>query len=184
MTEKILKTPLSDSDIAELTAGEQVYISGTIYTARDSAHKRLVELIEEKKPLPLDLQGQIIYYVGPSPAKPGKPIGSAGPTTSYRMDAYAPTLIKHGLKAMIGKGSRGEKVKEAIVKDKAVYFAAVGGAAALIAKCIVASEVIAYPELGPEAIFKLEVEKLPVIVVNDVAGADLYEVGRKKYAKR
>ena len=183
MSENIISTPLSNEQISKLSAGDQVYITGTIYTARDAAHKRLVDLIEEGKELPFNLEGQIIYYVGPSPAKPGKPIGSAGPTTSYRMDAYAPTLIKEGLKGMIGKGARNQKVRAAMMEHKAVYFAAVGGAAALIAKCITKSEVVAYPELGPEAVYRLEVEKLPVIVVNDINGQDLYELGRAQYAK-
>ncbi len=183
MSENIISTPLTKEQISKLSAGDQVYITGTIYTARDAAHKRLVDLIEEGKELPFNLEGQIIYYVGPSPAKPGKPIGSAGPTTSYRMDAYAPTLIKEGLKGMIGKGARNQKVRDAMMEHKAVYFAAVGGAAALIAKCITKSEVVAYPELGPEAVYRLEVEKLPVIVVNDINGQDLYEIGRAQYAK-
>lgn len=167
--------------VEELRIGDQVYISGVLYTARDAAHKRLVELLDAGKPLPVDLKGQIIYYVGPSPAKPGQVIGSAGPTTSYRMDAYAPRLLEIGLKGMIGKGSRNQEVKDAIVRHKGVYFAAVGGAAALISKCIKKAEVIAYPDLGPEAIRRLEVENLPVIVVNDAHGGDLYEEGVKKY---
>jgi fumarate hydratase subunit beta len=183
LTDKILTPPLTDEQAASLKVGEQVYFTGTIYTARDAAHQKLVELINAGRSLPFDLTGQVIYYVGPSPAKPGKPIGSAGPTTSCRMDAYTPTLIEYGLKGMIGKGSRNQAVIEAIIKHKAVYFAAVGGAAALIAKTVTKSEVIAYPELGPEAIFKLAVEKLPVIVVNDIFGADLYELGKKQYAR-
>lgn len=173
--------PLTSDQAASLKAGDQVYLTGTIYTARDAAHKKLVELLEKGEELPIDLSGQIIYYVGPTPAKPGKVIGSAGPTTSYRMDAYAPKLIEIGLKGMIGKGLRNDAVKKAIRDHKAVYFAAVGGAAALIARAIKKSEVVAYPELGPEAIHRLEVEKLPVIVVNDTDGNDLYEEGRKKY---
>ncbi|MBS4025987.1 MAG: Fe-S-containing hydro-lyase [Clostridia bacterium] len=183
LEDKILTPPLTDEQAASLKVGEQVYFTGTIYTARDAAHKKLVDLITAGEPLPFDLTGQVIYYVGPSPAKPGKPIGSAGPTTSYRMDAYTPKLIENGLKGMIGKGSRDQTVIDAMVKNKAVYFAAVGGAAALIAKTVTKAEVIAYPELGPEAIFKLEVEKLPVIVVNDVSGEDLYELGKKQYAR-
>ncbi len=178
-----LKTPLSDDDLKKLKAGDRVEISGVIYTARDAAHARLIDLIETNQELPFDLEGQVIYYVGPTPAKPGQIIGSAGPTTSYRMDPYAPTLIEKGLKGMIGKGGRGEEVKEAIKKHGSVYFAAVGGAAALIAKCIKKSEVIAYEDLGPEAIRRLEVENFPVIVVNDVYGNDLYEIGQEKYKK-
>lgn len=166
----------------KLTIGQQVLISGKIYTARDAAHKKLVDLLKEGKPLPIDIKGQIIYYVGPSPAKPGQVIGSAGPTTSGRMDAYAPMLMAEGLKGMIGKGSRTKEVIEAMQKYKAVYFAAVGGAAALIAKKITSSKVVAYPELGPEAIHELTVEDLPVIVVNDIYGRDLYQEGIKNYA--
>lgn len=183
MAEKKIKSPLTDDIIADLVIGDQVYLSGTIYTARDSAHKRLIELLEQGKELPFDIKGQIIFYVGPSPAKPGAVIGSAGPTTSYRMDAYTPSLLQKGLKGMIGKGSRSEEVKTSIVTNKAVYFAAVGGAAALTAQRIKKAEVIAYPELGPEAIRKLEVEELPVIVVNDAFGGDLYEEGVKIYAQ-
>jgi fumarate hydratase subunit beta len=156
-------------------------ISGTLYTARDAAHKRLVELIREGKDLPMDIKGQIIYYVGPAPAKPGQAIGSAGPTTSYRMDPYAPILIEHGLKGMIGKGSRSQSVIDAMVKYKAVYFAAIGGAGALLAKSIKASEIVAYEDLGPEAIRKLTVEDFPAVVVNDTFGNDLYEQGVREY---
>ncbi len=183
MAEYKLTTPLSDEDIEKLRIGDIVYLSGVIYTARDAAHKRLVELIEKGKELPFDLKGSVIYFVGPTPPKPGEPIGSAGPTTSYRMDAYSPTLIKHGQKGMIGKGKRNEAVKEACKKYKAVYFGATGGAGALIAQRIKSSEVIAYPELGPEAIRRLEVEDFPVTVVNDAYGGDLYEEGRKKWAR-
>jgi fumarate hydratase subunit beta len=178
-----LKTPLTEEDLKALKVGDMVEISGVIYTARDAAHARLVKLIEEGQELPFDLNGQIIYYVGPTPAKPGKVIGSAGPTTSYRMDPYAPLLIEKGLKGMIGKGGRGDNVRKAIKEYGAVYFAAVGGAAALIAKCIKKSEVIAYEDLGPEAIRRLEVEDLPVIVVNDIYGDDLYEIGQEKFKK-
>lgn len=184
MADRYLTPPVSDKDLEDLRIGDQVYITGTIYTGRDAAHKRLVDLVNEGKALPADLHGQAIYYVGPSPAKPGKAIGSAGPTTSYRMDTYSPTLIeKEGLKIMIGKGSRNQEVKDAMVKHKAVYLAAVGGAAALIAKSVKSCEVIAYPELGPEAVQKLEVENFPAIVVNDVHGGDLYEEGVAKYKK-
>jgi len=183
MAEYKMTTPLTNEDIEKLKIGDIVYLSGTIYTARDAAHKRLVDLINEGKELPFDLKGSVIYFVGPTPPKPGEPIGSAGPTTSYRMDSYSPILIEHGQKAMIGKGKRNEAVKEACVKHKAVYFGATGGAGALIAQRIKKAEVIAYPELGPEAIRKLEVEDFPVTVVNDSYGGDLYEEGRKKWAK-
>lgn len=182
MSQVKITTPLTDEVVDKLTIGQQVLISGKIYTARDAAHKKLVDLLKEGKPLPIDIKGQIVYYVGPSPAKPGQVIGSAGPTTSGRMDAYAPTLMAEGLKAMIGKGSRTKEVIEAMQKHKAVYFAAVGGAAALIAKKITSSKVVAYPELGPEAIHELTVEDLPVIVVNDIYGRDLYQEGIKNYA--
>jgi fumarate hydratase subunit beta len=176
-----LTTPFKDSDLQKLKAGDTVKISGVIYTARDAAHARLVKLLEEGKELPFDPKGQVIYYVGPTPPKPGAVIGSAGPTTSYRMDPYAPKMIEAGLKGMIGKGSRSEEVKEAIKKHKAVYFAAVGGAAALIAKSIKKAEIIAYDDLGAEAVRKLEVEDFPAIVINDIYGNDLYEIGQKEY---
>lgn len=177
-----LSTPLKDEDLVKLRVGQQVLISGKIYTGRDAAHKRLVELLDQGLDLPVDLKGQIIYYVGPAPAKPGKPIGSAGPTTSGRMDAYTPRMLEQGLKGMIGKGMRTEEVKEAIKKYKAVYMAAVGGAGALIAKRIKEAKVVAYPELGAEAIYELIVEDYPAIVVNDIWGGDLYIEGRQKYA--
>lgn len=183
MGSKHIQAPLTLEVIESLTIGDQVYISGTVYTARDAAHKRLVELLNKGEELPFDIKGQIIFYVGPSPAKPGAVIGSAGPTTSYRMDAYTPPLLEKGLKGMIGKGSRSEEVKASIVANKAVYFAAIGGAAALTAERIKKSKVILYPELGPEAIRKLEVENLPVIVVNDCFGGDLYLEGMKKYSQ-
>ncbi len=181
MAEYHMTTPLSDEDVSKLEAGDIVYLNGTIYTARDAAHKRLVDLIEKGEQLPFDLKGSVIYFVGPTPPKPGEPIGSAGPTTSYRMDSYSPILIEHGQKGMIGKGKRNEAVKEACKKYKAVYFGATGGAGALIAKAIKEAEVIAYPELGPEAIRKLKVEEFPVTVINDTHGNDLYEMGRAKY---
>ncbi|MGL6114939.1 MAG: Fe-S-containing hydro-lyase [Cetobacterium sp.] len=174
-----LTTPLKDEDIAKLKSGDAVSITGVIYTARDAAHARFVKLLEEGKELPFDVKGQIIYYVGPTPAKPGHAIGSAGPTTSYRMDAYAPTLLDQGLKGMIGKGARGQEVKDSIVKNKAIYFAAVGGAAALIAKSIKKAEVIAYEDLGAEAVRRMEVVDFPAIVINDIEGNDLYEIARK-----
>ncbi len=176
-----LRTPLTAEDVEPLRAGDRVTISGTIYTARDAAHKRLIELLEAGKALPLPIDGQVIYYVGPSPAPPGKVIGAAGPTTSYRMDAYAPTLIKLGLKGMIGKGKRSDEVKDAMVKHKAFYMAAIGGAGALMARAIKKVRIVAYEDLGPEALREMEVEKLPAIVVNDSEGNDLYLEGREKY---
>ncbi|MDP2972233.1 MAG: Fe-S-containing hydro-lyase [Deltaproteobacteria bacterium] len=176
-----LKTPLTDEDVRRLKIGDRVLINGVIYTGRDAAHKRLSDLLKEGKELPFDIRGQIIYYVGPTPARPGQVFGSAGPTTSYRMDAYAPTLIEKGLKGMIGKGMRSDAVKEAMKKHQAVYFAATGGAGALLAKKVKKAEVVAYEDLGPEAIRRLEVEDLPVIVINDVRGNDLYIEGERKY---
>lgn len=184
MTDAIkLKTPLQDSDLEKLKIGDKVLLTGVIYTGRDSAHKRLLELLEEGKELPIDIKGQVIYYVGPAPAKPGLVIGPAGPTTSYRMDPYTPLLLEHGLKGMIGKGNRGKDVVEAIKKYKAVYFAAVGGAAALISRSIKKAEVVAYEDLGTEAIRRLEVEDFPVVVANDVHGNDLYEEGKRIYSQ-
>lgn len=176
-----LTTPLSDEAVSELKSGDIVYLSGTIYTARDAAHKRLVDLLDNGKELPFDIKGAVIYFVGPTPAKPGDPIGSAGPTTSYRMDSYSPRLIKEGLKGMIGKGKRNTDVTDACQKYKAVYFGATGGAGALLGKQIKSAEVIAYPELGPEAVRKLEVVDFPVTVINDTYGADLYKIGRSQY---
>lgn len=176
-----LKTPLVNEDIEKLKAGDTVKLTGVIYTARDAAHAKLVKLIEEGKELPFELKGQVIYYVGPSPAKEGQVIGSAGPTTSYRMDSYAPLLLEKGLKGMIGKGQRNQDVRDAITKEKAIYFAATGGAAALIARCIKSSEIIAYEELGAEAIRRLEVVELPLVVVNDVHSNDLYDIGKERY---
>lgn len=178
-----LTTPLKNEDVEKLRIGDRVLLTGVVYTARDAAHKRLIQLLEAGQPLPFDLQGQVIYYVGPSPAKPGRPIGAAGPTTSYRMDAYAPELIARGLKGMIGKGKRNDAVRDAMKQHKAVYFAAIGGAGALMAQSILSAEVIAYPELGPEAIRRLEVENFPVIVANDTHGGDLYEEGARAYAR-
>lgn len=176
-----LNTPINEEEIAKLKVGDQVYITGVMYTARDAAHKKLVDLVAEGKELPFDIKNQFIYFVGPTPAKPGKVIGSAGPTTSYRMDKYSPTLLNLGLRGMIGKGSRSQEVKDSMVKNKAIYLAAVGGAAALIAKTIKSSDVIAYEELGPEAIRKIAVENFPATVVNDIYGNDLYIQGREKY---
>lgn len=183
MSEHHFQTPVTDEIIAKLRAGDTVYITGYLFTARDSAHKKLIDLITEGQELPIDVKGQFIYYVGPTPARPGKPIGSAGPTTSYRMDSYAPKLHELGLKGTIGKGSRSEEVKEALKKHKAVYLAAVGGAGALISKSIEGAEIIAYPELGPEAIRRVKVKEFPCIVINDMYGGDLYEEGKKKYRR-
>ena len=184
MSEAIrLKIPLSDADVEKLKAGDKVMLNGVIYTGRDAAHKRLYDLLMEGKSLPIDVKGQVIYYVGPAPAKPGQVIGSAGPTTSGRMDAFSPKLIEMGLKGMIGKGMRKKEVVEAMKKYKAVYFAATGCAGALLAKAIKKAQVVAYDDLGPEAISRLEVEDFPVIVVNDTKGNDLYEEGMRKYAR-
>ncbi len=179
-----IKAPLDDETIKKLKAGDQVFITGVIYVGRDAAHKRLVEALDQKKPLPFDIKGQTIYYMGPAPAKPGMPIGSAGPTTSGRMDAYSPRLMAEGLRGMIGKGMRTQAVKDAMKKYKAVYFAAIGGAGVLISKSIKKSEVIAYEELGAEAIRRLEVEKFPATVINDIYGGDLYQEGKAKYQKK
>jgi len=178
-----LVPPLTDADVMQLEIGDKVLVSGVIYTARDAAHKRLLDLLEAGKPLPMEIQGQILYYVGPSPARPGRVIGAAGPTTSYRMDSYAPTLIRLGLKAMIGKGKRSPEVIAALQEYKAVYLGATGGAGALISQCIKDARVIAFPELGPEAIHRLEVEDLPAIVINDCQGRDLYEIGVAQYRR-
>ena len=175
-------TPLTDEAVKDLRAGDAVEITGVIYQARDAAHKRLVALIENGEELPFELEGAVVYYMGPSPAKPGNVIGSAGPTTSGRMDAYTPLLLEHGLKGMIGKGLRTAEVKAAMQEHPAVYFAATGGAGALLAQRIVANEVIAWPELGAEAVARLEVVDFPAIVVNDCYGGDLYESGRAEYA--
>lgn len=184
MSQIKLTTPLTDEVVENLRIGQRVLLNGMIYTGRDAAHKKLVELLDRGEELPIPLKGQVIYYVGPSPAKPGRVIGSAGPTTSGRMDAYAPRLIALGLKGMIGKGKRSPEVIKAMKQYRAVYFGAVGGAAALIARSIKSCRVVAYPELGPEAIHELVVENFPVIVVNDILGGDLYEEGVKIYATR
>ncbi len=181
---KKITTPLTAGVVKSLKSGDRVLLSGKIYTARDAAHKRLVELIDRKEKLPFDISGQVIYYVGPTPAKPGYVIGSAGPTTSYRMDAYTPKLLSIGLKGMIGKGMRNDKVKNAIKKYKAVYFAAIGGLGALLSKKIKSVRVIAYDDLGPEAIRELEVEDFPLIVINDCYGNDLYIKGVEKYRRQ
>ena len=183
MAEYALMLPLKDEDICKLRAGDIVTLTGDVFTARDAAHKRLIALLEEGKPLPLSLSGQTIYYVGPAPASPGHAVGSAGPTTSYRMDSYTPRLLSLGLKGMIGKGMRSREVREAMQKYGAVYFGAVGGAAALISRSIKKSEVIAYPDLGPEAIHRFTVENFPVIVLMDAFGGNLYEEGPRLYKR-
>jgi len=172
---KVISVPLKEEDIANLKSGDYVYITGTVYTARDAAHKRMYEALKEGKQIPIDLENNVIYYMGPSPAREGRVIGSAGPTTASRMDKYAPDMLDLGLKGMIGKGKRSKEVIDAIVRNKAVYFAAVGGAGALLSKCIKKSEIIAYDDLGTEAIRRLEVEDFPVIVVIDSTGDNLYE---------
>ena len=171
-----IDAPIKQEQLDNLKAGDYVYITGTIYTARDAAHKRMYEAIQNNEELPMEMEGNIIYYMGPSPAREGRPIGSAGPTTASRMDKYAPTLLDLGLKGMIGKGKRSKEVLDAVVRNKSIYFAAVGGAGALLSKCIKESEVIAYDDLGTEAIRKLKVEDLPAIVVIDTKGNNLYEM--------
>lgn len=180
--EQHIKVPMSKEDAGKLRAGDYVYITGTIYTARDAAHKRMYEALEKRETLPFEMSNNIIYYMGPSPAREGRPIGSAGPTTASRMDKYAPALLDLGLTGMIGKGKRSDAVREAIVRNGAVYFAAVGGAGALLSKSIKTSEVIAYDDLGTEAIRKLEVENFPVIVVIDSEGNNLYETAIQEYS--
>uniref|UniRef100_UPI004056AF06 Fe-S-containing hydro-lyase n=1 Tax=Acetatifactor sp. TaxID=1872090 RepID=UPI004056AF06 len=181
--DKYIKVPLCERDACSLHAGDYVYLTGTIYTARDAAHKRMYEALGAGEALPIDMQNNVIYYMGPSPAREGRVIGSAGPTTASRMDKYAPVLLDMGLKGMIGKGKRSQAVKDAIIKNRAVYFAAVGGAGALLSQSIIASEVIAYDDLGTEAIRKLEVKDFPVIVVIDSEGNNLYETAIEEYCK-
>ena len=176
-----IKTPLTREDARKLKSGDSVLLSGVIYTARDAAHKRLCELVEQGKELPMDVKDSIIYFVGPTPARPGEAIGSAGPTTSYRMDAYSPTMIEQGQTGMIGKGKRSPEVIAAMKEHGAVYFGAIGGCGALLSKCIKKAEVIAYEDLGAEAIRRLEVEDFPVIVIIDSEGNNLYETGRAAY---
>ncbi len=178
---KIIYLPLTDKVITELKAGDEVFLNGVIYVARDAAHKRIVAALDKKQPPPFDIKGQIIYYMGPAPARPGNTIGSSGPTTSYRMDIFSPRLIEAGLKGMIGKGARSQVVLDAIRKYKAVYFGAVGGAGALISKSIKKDDIVAYEELGAEAVRKLEIENFPVTVINDIYGGDLYQQGKAKY---
>lgn len=181
--DKYINAPISDEDAKSLHSGDYVYITGTIYTARDAAHKRMAEALSAGQPLPIDMKNNIIYYMGPSPAREGRPIGSAGPTTASRMDRYAPKLLDLGLTAMIGKGKRSKEVLDAVKRNRSVYFAAVGGAGALLSKCIKTSEVVAYDDLGTEAIRKLYVEDFPVIVVADCEGGYLYESAIKEYKK-
>ncbi|MBQ8028541.1 MAG: Fe-S-containing hydro-lyase [Clostridia bacterium] len=183
MSKRIVSVPLSKEDAKSLKVGDYVYLTGTIYSARDAAHKRMIETLDRGEALPIEMEGNVIYYMGPSPAREGRPIGSAGPTTSGRMDPYAPTLLDLGLRGMIGKGKRTKEVKDAVVRNGAVYFAAVGGAGALLSHCIKEAEVVAYPELGPEAIHKLEVVELPAIIVMDSEGNDLYETATKQYQR-
>ena len=178
---KRITTPLTDEVIEDLRVGDRVLLNGVVYTARDAAHKRMLEEYEKTGKLPINIEGQVIYYVGPTPPKPGQAIGSAGPTTAYRMDKYTPKLHELGLKATIGKGFRTQPVKEALKKYKAVYFAAYGGTAALLSKHIVSAEIVAYEDLGPEAIRKLVFKDFPVIVANDIYGGDIFEEGQAKY---
>jgi len=179
--EKRITTPLTKEKVSDLKAGDSVLLSGVIYTARDVAHKRLEELIDKGEQLPIDVKDAVIYYVGPTPAKPGNVLGSAGPTTSYRMDAYTPKLLDKGLKGMIGKGLRSQEVVDSMIRNGAVYFAAIGGAGALIAKCVKSAEIVTYEDLGSEAIRRLEVEDLPIVVVIDSEGNNLYETGQNAY---
>jgi len=173
--------PLTDETLASLRAGDSLLLNGVVYVGRDAAHKRMIEALDQGKPLPIEIKGQTIYFMGPSPARPGRPIGSAGPTTSGRMDAYSPRLIEQGLKGMIGKGLRSREVHEAMARHKAVYMGAIGGAGAIISKSIRKAEVVAYGDLGAEALLRLEVQDFPVTVINDIYGGDLYEEGRRAY---
>ena len=181
--EKHMRVPFTRQEAATLKSGDYVYLTGTIYTARDAAHKRMYEALMKKEALPFDIRGNVIYYMGPSPAREGRPIGSAGPTTASRMDKYTPALLDLGMQGMIGKGKRTEEVREAMIRNGAVYFAAVGGAGALLSKSILSSEVIAYDELGTEAVRKLSVKDFPVVVVMDSQGNNLYETAIKQYCK-
>ena len=178
-----LKLPADEASLKRVKAGDRVVLSGSIYVARDAAHRRIIDALDKRKPLPFSLRGQTIYYMGPAPARPGQLIGSAGPTTSGRMDVYTPPLLAEGLKVMIGKGERSGAVKKAIKKYRAVYLAAIGGAGALISKCVKKSEIIAYPELGAEAVLRLEIDDFPAVVVNDIYGGDLYVAGKAKYRR-
>ena len=181
--ERHIYAPVDQEKVRQLKAGDYIYISGIIYTARDAAHKRMQETLDKGEELPFSLKGNVIYYMGPSPAREGRPIGSAGPTTASRMDRYTPTLLDLGLGAMIGKGKRSQAVIDAIVKNKAVYFAAIGGAGAILSKCIISSEIIAYEDLGTEAIRRLEVKNFPAVVVIDSEGNNLYETAVLQYNK-
>jgi fumarate hydratase subunit beta len=180
---KEVSPPLSDADVESLAAGDRVRITGTLYTARDAAHGRLQPLVEAGQPLPIDVRGQIIYYTGPSPARPGDVVGSIGPTTGGRMDSYTPALLARGLKGTIGKGARSQPVKDALARYKGVYFGAIGGAGAVLSRFVKKLEVVAYEDLGTEAIRRLEVEGFPAIVINDCRGGDLYQDGMKQYAR-
>ena len=179
--DKYITMPITEETTAELKAGDYVYLTGTMYVARDAAHKRMIEALDEGGELPIDIRDATIYYMGPSPAREGRPIGSAGPTTATRMDKYAPRLLDLGEKAMIGKGKRSKEVIDAVIRNHAVYFAAIGGAGALLAKCIKKAELIAYEDLGAEALRRLEVEDMPLFVIIDCDGNNLYEMGRKEY---
>jgi fumarate hydratase subunit beta len=181
--EKRVTLPLTDEIVRELRAGDRLLLNGTIYVARDAAHKRMIEALDRGEPLPVDIRGATVYFMGPSPARPGRPMGAAGPTTSGRMDPYSPRLIALGLKGMIGKGARSAAVRDALKEHNAVYLGAIGGAGALLSKAIIRSEVVAYGELGPEALLRLEVKDFPVTVVNDATGRDLYEEGRAQYRR-
>ena len=181
--DKYITSPINKEDINSLKAGDYVYISGTIYTARDAAHKRMYDSLRNNETLPIDITNQLIYYMGPSPAREGRPIGSAEPTTASRMDKYAPELLDLGLGGMIGKGKRSKEVSDAIIRNSGIYFAAVGGAGALLSKCIISSEVVAYDDLGTEAIRKLQVENFPVIVVIDKNGNNLYETAIQEFRR-
>ncbi len=184
MAEYRLIAPLKDDDVVKLKIGDKVLLSGIVYTARDAAHKRLIELLDKNENPPFEIKGSVIYYVGPTPPRPGKVIGAAGPTTAVRMDAYAPRLMKEGMKGMIAKGKRNDSVKKAMMEYRVVYFGATGGAGALINRCIKKAEVVAFEDLGPEAIRKLEIEDFPLIVVGDSFGGDLYIGGRMKWEKK
>lgn len=178
-----LTTPISEDDVGKLRVGDHVLISGLIYTARDAAHERMHAMLQQGEALPIDLRGQVIYYCGPTPPRPGRPIGSAGPTTATRMDPFTPMLLARGLKGTIGKGRRGREVRDALRLYRCVYFAAIEGTAALLGQRVRSAEVVAFPDLGPEAIFRLIVEQFPVVVANDIYGDDIYEIGQRRYAR-
>ena len=182
-TARTITLPLTDEVVATLHAGDEVLLTGVMYVGRDAAHKRVIETLQAGKPLPVDLKGQVIYFMGPTPARPGKVIGSAGPTSSYRMDAYSPRLMAEGLKGMIGKGMRSREVREAMKKHRAIYLGAIGGAGALISRCIRSVEVVAYDDLGTEALRRIVVQDFPATVINDIYGGDVYEEGRARYRR-